>query len=139
MRKLQVIVVLFAFSTMITGCRKGIDKVLIGTWNVTRVEGVLNSGGTSSAPVTDENPTGTITFKGNGTGEQNYSFEFFGTLQQTGSFKWSATEDLIIIERTTESDMEWTRIIDTENRQVATYNILRNAEQNVDYTLTLEK
>lgn len=126
----------FSFS----GCRDGIDKVLIGTWNVTRVEGVFNSGGSSLPPIVDESPTGTITFRSNGTGEQNYSYSIGNTTEnQTGSFSWSATDDLILIERVSDPDMEWNRVTDQENLQVATYNFLINANQSWDYTLTLEK
>lgn len=125
---------------MFSGCREGIDKVLVGTWNVTKVQGVFNSGGQASPAVEDNNPTGTITFKNNGRGSQNYTFTLNGVAYpQTGDFTWSATDDLIIIERTTEPDMEWTRITDTDNKQVASYNILVNANQSWDYTLTLEK
>lgn len=139
MRKVIVpILVLLVFVS--SGCRDGIDKVLVGTWNVTKVEGVFNSGGSSSPAVEDNNPTGTITFKSNGRGNQNYTFTLNNVdYPQTGDFSWSATEDKIIIERITEPDMEWTRITDTDNKQVATYNILVNANQSWDYTLTLQK
>lgn len=124
----------------ITGCKNGIDKVLIGTWNVTKVEGVFISGGNASDPIADESPTGTITFRSNGTGEQNYSYVIGNTTEtQTGSFNWSATNELILIERDSDSDMEWNRVIDQDNKQVATYNILINANQSWDYTLTLRK
>ena len=131
---------LLALVFISTGCREGIDKVLVGTWNVTKVEGVFNSGGTSSPAVADNNPTGTITFKNTGRGEQNYTFRLNNVdYPQTGSFSWSATDDKIIIERVTEADMEWTRITDQDNKQVATYNLLVNANQSWDYTLTLQK
>lgn len=131
---------LLALTTFLAGCQDGIDKVLVGTWNVTEVRGVFNTGGGSLPPVIDSNPTGTITFRSNGTGEQNYSFTLGGTENpQTGDFVWSATDDLIIIERVSEPDMEWSRIEDTENKQVASYNFLINANQSWDYTLTLQK
>jgi hypothetical protein len=140
MKNLFVIAIIVSISAGFVGCKEGIDKVLVGTWNVTRVEGVFNSGGTSWPPIADENPVGTITFRSNGTGEQNYSFTLNNTqYPQTGEFSWSATNELIIIERVSDPDMDWTRITDTENRQVATYNILVNATQSWDYTLTLEK
>ncbi|MFM1874457.1 MAG: hypothetical protein RL266_194 [Bacteroidota bacterium] len=125
---------------LLSGCDKGVDKVLVGTWNVTQVEGVFTSGGASFPPIIDADPTGTITFRSNGTGEQDYSYSLGGTTYpQTGSFTWSATNDLIIIDRTNEADMEWTRIIDTDNKQVASYNYLINANQSWNYKLTLEK
>lgn len=140
MKKLIVASLVFAIGYTFAGCNKDIDKVLVGTWNVTEVEGVFNTGGSSLPPITDENPTGTITFRSNGTGEQDYSYSINGTTYpQTGSFTWSATDELIIIERTNDPDMEWTRLVDTDNRQVATYNYLINANQSWDYTLTLEK
>jgi hypothetical protein len=136
--KLSVVVLLVG--AFVSSCNDNIDEVLVGTWNVTRVEGTFNTGSGSMPPVADESPTGTITFKRNGSGNQNYTYSIGGTdYPQTGSFSWSATDDLIIIERTTEPDMEWSRLVDTENRQVATYNVLINATQSWDYTLTLEK
>ena len=128
------------FMVSISGCDKGIDKVLVGTWNVTEVQGVFTTGSVSLPAIIDSNPTGTITFKSNGTGEQDYSYTLGGTTYpQTGSFSWSATNDLIIIDRVSEADMEWTRIIDTDNKQVASYNFLINADQSWNYKLTLEK
>ena len=140
MKKILIGSMVMSVALFFASCNEGIDKALIGTWNVERVEGVFNTGGGSLPPVADENPTGTITFRSNGSGEQNYSFTLAGTqYPQTGSFSWSATEDLIIIERVTEPDMEWRRLEDTDNKQVATYNVLINANQSWDYTLTLQK
>ncbi len=134
------VLLVLGISVSFIGCDEGIDKVLIGTWNVTKVEGVFNSGGSSLPPLTDEAPVGTITFRSNGTGEQNYSYSLGGMqYPQTGSFSWSATDDLIIIERVNDPDMDWTRLVDTDNKQVASYNLLVNANQSWDYTLTLEK
>lgn len=140
MKQFILLACTFSLVLSISGCDPGIDKVLVGTWNVTRVEGTFTSGGTSLPPIVDEDPTGTITFRNNGTGEQNYSYSLNGTsYPQTGSFSWSATNDLIIIERTNDADMEWTRIIDSDNKQVASYNYLVNADQSWNYKLTLEK
>ncbi|MCB0755178.1 MAG: lipocalin family protein [Flavobacteriales bacterium] len=141
MKKLVFVALVAAVSSVVlSGCKEGIDKVLVGTWNVTEVQGVFNSGGNSAPPIIDSNPTGTITFRSNGTGEQNYSYTLGGTqYPQTGSFSWSASNSLIIIERVNDPDMEWTRVIDQENKQVATFNFLINANQSWDYTLTLEK
>ena len=140
MKRLLIVMLIATVGYTFSGCNDGIDKVLIGTWNVTEVEGVFNTGGGSLPPITDEDPVGTITFRSNGTGEQNYSYALGGTqYPQTGSFTWSATDDLIIIERTNDPDMEWTRLVDQDNKQVATYNFLINANQSWDYTLTLEK
>lgn len=140
MKNLLLLLFILTLTISISGCKDGIDKVLIGTWNVTKVEGVFNSNGGSLPPIVDENPTGTITFRGNGTGEQNYSYTVGNTQEnQTGSFSWSATNELILIERVSDPDMEWTRVTDQDNKQVATYNFLINANQSWDYTLTLEK
>jgi hypothetical protein len=138
----NLILSLFSLGLMVSlsGCDKGIDKVLVGTWTVTEVQGVFTTGSVSLPAIVDSDPTGTITFKSNGTGEQNYSYTLGGTTYpQTGNFSWSATKDLIIIDRVNEADMEWTRIIDTDNKQVASYNFLINADQSWNYKLTLEK
>lgn len=140
MKKIVPVILVVLVAVFSVGCQEGIDKVLVGTWNVERVEGVFNTGSGTLPPVVDENPTGTITFRSNGRGEQNYSFTLMGTeYPQTGDFSWSATDELIVIERITEPNMEWRRLEDTDNKQVATYNILINANQSWDYTLTLRK
>jgi uncharacterized membrane protein len=114
--------------------------VLFGTWTVTKVEGTLNVSGSAFSNAEDISPVGTVEFNNNGTGEQNYSFTFNGTVyQQTGTFSWEANTDEIIINRSGEPDLIWTRVTDSEDLQVASYNVVVNASQNWDYTLTMEK
>lgn len=138
-RLLSVLLVSIALVSF-NSCNKNLDKVLFGTWSVTKVEGTLNVNGFSVFTGADQNPTGTVEFKSNGRGEQDYSFVFAGTTySQTGTFTWEANEDEIIIDRTSDPDMIWVRTVDTENRQVASYNIVVDANQNWDYTITLEK
>ena len=140
MKPITIISLVVVAVTVFNSCNKNLDKVLFGTWNVTKVEGTLNVGGTSILTAEDNNPTGTVEFKNNGTGEQNYSFTFNGTdYPQTGTFTWEANQDEIIVFRTTESDIYWQRIIDTDNRQKVSYNVTVDAQRNWDYTLTLEK
>ena len=140
MKRIAILSLVVLAVTAFNSCNKNLDKVLFGTWNVIKVEGTLNVSGTSILTSEDNNPTGTVEFKNNGAGEQNYSFTFNGTTYpQTGSFTWEANEDEIIVFRTTESDMYWQRIIDTDNRQKVSYNVTIDAQQNWDYTLTLEK
>ena len=138
-RPVVVLGVALFLSAVIVGCKKGIDKVLVGTWNVTNVEVNVIENGLTVFSESDTVPVGTVTFRNNGKGEQNYSFQYNGAQSQTGSFSWSATDDLIIINRNDDSDMEWRRIVNTSNKQIASFNILKNADQSVDYTLTLEK
>lgn len=137
-------IVLFSLAAVavctFNSCSRNLDKVLFGTWNVTKVEGTLNQDGSSVLSVEDANPTGTVEFKSTGKGEQNYVFVFNGVAYpQKGTFTWEANKDEIIIERVTEVNMVWRRIIDTDNRQKVSYNIVVNASENWDYTLTLEK
>lgn len=121
-------------------CNKNLDKVLFGTWVVTKVEGTLNVGGVSVFTAEDNAPVGTVRFDNDGTGEQNYSFTFATVnYTQTGEFSWEANEDEIIINRVSEPDLIWTRITDSENKQVASYNLVEDASHNRDFTLTLEK
>jgi len=139
MKRSLLFIVLLSMVGM-QSCKKNLDKVLFGTWSVTKVEGTLNVSGVSVFTAEDVNPTGTVKFSNDGSGEQNYSFMFAGTTYpNTGSFTWEANEDEIIIVRSAEPDMIWTRILDTENKQVASYNIVVDATQNWDYVLTLEK
>lgn len=124
----------------VTSCNKNLDKTLFGTWNVTKVEGTYNSNGASIFTATDDTPTGTVKFESNGKGRQNYSFTIAGTVyDQVGDFKWEANDEEIIIKRTDDTDMIWERILDTDNKQQASYRVIVNATQNWDYTLTLEK
>lgn len=140
MKNLVFAALVIFLATLISGCRKGIDKELVGTWNVEKVEVDVILNGQLFANESDTMPTGTVTFNSNGKGEQNYSYSYENTMYfQTGTFRWSATDEFIIIERATESDMEWRRITKTSNKQVATFNVLKNADQSTDYTLTLEK
>ena len=110
----------------LNSCYKNLDKVLFGTWNVTKVEGTKNLNGSSGPTIEDNNPTGTVNFNGT-------------VYPQTGSFTWEANDEEIIIFRTTASDMYWQRIVNTDNKQNVSYNILVDANENWDYTLTLEK
>lgn len=132
---------LFAIATIsLSACYQNLDKVLFGTWVVTKVEGTRNLNGSSVLTVSDDNPSGTVEFKNTGKGEQDYSFTFNGTVyNQTGTFSWQADQDEITIERTTEPNMVWSRIINTDNKQKVSYNIVIDANENWDYTLTLEK
>lgn len=139
MRKLLLAAIVLGTIT-VSSCDKRLDRTLFGTWNVTKVEGTLNVNDNSVFTAVDENPTGVIEFKSNGSGRQNYTFTLGGTTyDQEGEFSWQATAEEITIERVSDPDMVWTRSVDTENRQVASYNIIVDATENWDYTLTLEK
>jgi len=136
-----VIISLAAVAVLaLNSCYKDLDTVLFGTWTVTKVEGTLNQNGSSILTASDDSPTGTVEFKNTGKGEQNYSFTFNGTVYpQIGTFTWQADQEEITIDRVTEPNMIWRRIIDTDNKQKVSYNIVVDANQNWDYTLTLEK
>lgn len=140
MTRALTILITSAVLLSLSSCHKNLDKTLFGTWNVTKVEGTLNVNGFSIFTAQDENPTGTVKFESNGRGRQNYSFTFAGTIyEQIDNFSWEANDSEIIIVRSNDPDIIWTRIVDTDNKQVATYNIVVDANQNWDYTLTLEK
>jgi hypothetical protein len=140
MKRIVVISLVVAAVLVLNSCYKNLDKVLFGIWSVTKVEGTLNQNGSSVFSATDDNPTGTVEFKNSGKGEQNYTFTFDDTVStQIGTFTWQADEDEITIDRVTQPNMNWSRIINTDNRQKVSYNIVVNANQNWDYTLTLEK
>lgn len=140
MKNALVVVMIGSMALLLTSCHKNLDKVLFGKWDVTKVEGTLNVAGIAVFTGEDPNATGTVEFKSNGRGEQNYIFTFAGTsYPQTGTFSWEANDDEIIIQRTSDPDMIWKRIIDTENKQSATFKVIVDANQNWDYTITLEK
>mgnify|MGYP007101567870 CR=1 FL=1 len=140
MKNLVLITLAVCSVLIFNSCNKDLDKVLFGTWSVTKVEGTLNVNGSSVFSGVDENPVGTVEFKNNGKGEQNYSFTFNGSVYpQTGTFTWRANEDEIVIDRVSDPDMIWIRIINSDNKQKVSHNIVVDANQNWDYTLTLEK
>ena len=140
MNRIITILTFASFVFVLNSCKKNLDKTLFGTWTVTKVEGTYNANGSSIFTAEDVNPTGFVRFDNNGRGEQDYSFTFVGTVYtQQSEFSWEANEDEIIINRVSEPDMIWVRVVDTENKQVASYNVVVNANENWDYTLTLEK
>ncbi|MCB9257596.1 MAG: hypothetical protein H6579_10730 [Chitinophagales bacterium] len=131
----------FLFSSLFS-CKKEIDpeENLVGTWTVSKVEGQQIINGNPGFSAADNNPSGTISFSADATGQQNYSFSFLGTVYpQNDNFSWSATETEIIIDRLLNPDLVWTRIVNESNKQVASYDIPVNASQVIRYTLTLEK
>lgn len=140
MRRGMMMTVLIATALCFTACNKNLDKVLFGTWSVTKVEGVYFSNGASVFTVEDASPTGFVKFEKSGKGEQDYSFTLAGTIYtQQDNFSWEANDDEIIIVRSGEPDLIWTRVSDTETMQVATYKIIVDATTYWNYTLTLEK
>ena len=140
MKRILPIIAFSLVTILFNSCNKNLDKVLFGTWSVTKVEGTLNVNGSSFFSAEDNNPVGTVKFNSNGTGEQNYYFTFNGTqYPQESTFSWESSQDEIIVNRTSEPDMIWVRIIDSDNKQKVSYNNVVDATQNWDYTLTLEK
>lgn len=128
----------FIFSSSCTDKRH--DPNLVGTWDVTKVQGQRFDNGNPGIILTDNNPTGYIRFNRNGTGRQDYSFSIFGlTYDNTGDFIWRTNEDEVIIERFSQPDLIWQRITDEPDIQVATYTNVVNSTTSWDYTLTLEK
>lgn len=116
------------------------DGNLQGRWNVEKVAGQQFTNGNPGIKLEDNNPIGYIEFRSNGEGEQNYTFTLFGTAYPNiNNFRYSATQTEIIIERFGQADLVWNRELNTANRQVASYDILVNANSFIRYTLTLEK
>lgn len=140
MKRISIYLVLLVGVVSAVSCNKNLDKVLFGTWTVTKVEGDYIVNGTSVFTAQDTVPTGTIEFKTNGTGHQNYTFFFGGTTYtMIDDFKWEANDDEIIVNRVDDTDMIWTRVLDTETKQIATFTTVINADESRDFTLTLEK
>lgn len=120
--------------------KKQLDAALFGTWNVTKVQGQQYVNGTAGLLLTDSSPSGYVRFDKDGTGEQNYSFTLFGTVYpNVNEFRWEADVAEIRIDRFNQPDLVWQRITNEANKQEATYNIIVDAAQNWDYTLTLEQ
>lgn len=140
MKKIGLLMVFATIVSLQSCVKENLDKQLFGTWNVTKVEGALFVNGTQFFTAVDNNPTGTVKFNNDGSGEQNYSYTLAATVYpQTGSFTWEANDDQIIIDRVNDPDMVWERISSSDSKQVAKYNFVVDATQNWDYTLTLEK
>lgn len=142
MKNFRSLALFVALLAMMISCAKDIDPDgnLDGTWQVEKVEGQQYTNGNPGIYLTDNNPTGTIQFKKTGWGEQDYSFTLFGTAYpQNNSFKWSATESEIIIDVVNGDDMIWARELNQSDKQIASYDIVVNANTTIKYTLTLEK
>lgn len=122
------------------GNDENLDDSLFATWQVTKVEGLYYYNNFPLTTATDSDPTGTVEFKEDGTGYQNYSFQLGGnTYPNIGAFSWESNDGQIIIDRLNEPDMVWERVTKLTNKQVAKYTIVVDANQKWDYTLTLEK
>jgi len=138
----KVFFFLLLLSCCLSSCKdeEQLDATLFGTWNVTKVHGQQYVNGNAGLQLTDNNPTGYIRFDEDGTGEQNYTFTLFGTAYPTvNEFSWEADAAEIRVDRFNASDLVWRRITNEAIKQEATYNIVVDATQNWDYTLTLEK
>ena len=140
MQKNHLILAILLMTSFMFSCDKEddeIDEGLVGTWEVTKVEGQQFVNGNPGIKLEDENPTGYVKFESDGKGEQNYSFTLFGTTYpQTGQFRWTATASTINVKRFNDSDLVWERELNEPNKQIASFFFEDN---NVKYTLTLEK
>lgn len=140
--RLPNLIILIVGIASLNGCSKdeNLDPALYATWQVTKVEGLFYINGVPALPLADNNPSGTVEFKEDGTGFQNYTFQIGGsTSQQVGAFRWEADQNEIRIDRVNEPDMVWARVANLTNKQVATYTQIVDANSKWDYTLTLEK
>jgi len=105
---------------------------LIGTWNVTVIIAVHPQLGQASA----SDIQGTIEFRENGSGKEDYSYTAFGmSFSETDSFNWVSTSANIITDPGTNAELIWDRVANTTTRQIASYT----DEDGVNFTLTLEK
>ncbi|WP_448518448.1 lipocalin family protein [Rhodoflexus sp.] len=67
---------------------------LAGTWNIQKYE--VSSAGQSSVTLSN---IGTMTFKNNGKGFKNLSYNILGTEKtDKGSFRWTATDTYVTID-----------------------------------------
>ena len=144
--KATVLLVLFLGLTGLfssTGCFKeaeNIDDVLLGKWDVVKVNGQYYLLGIRIFDITDNNPSGTIEFRENGTGTQDYTFYINNqSYDNKGLFNWQADDTIIYINRGTTEELQWKRIINQSNTQEATYRIEGNNNDYTDYTLTMSK
>lgn len=116
------------------------NEKLVGTWEVTKVEGRQKTSGNDGIVLTDNNPTGSIIFEDNGTGKQDYSFTLWGnSYPNVNNFFWTSNDSEIIIDLWGDDDMIWARSENSENKQIATYDIVVNEMLTIEYTLTLER
>ncbi len=142
MRKTIMLFLGLMLLTVFNSCSKDkqLDEQLVGLWSVSKVEGQQIVNGINGIYLVDNNPSGTIQFDDDGKGLQNYSFTLLGTsYPQYAAFQWSSTDDEIKIKRVNEPDMVWERLVTDYYRQVATYNIVVDANTSIQYTLTLDK
>jgi hypothetical protein len=116
------------------------NEKLIGMWNVTKVEGTQIQNGVEGIMLMDDSPSGYIRFDSDGRGEQNYSFTLFNsTFPFQNNFRWTSTPDEIRIDLIGDDDMIWTRHVNEAAKQEASYSIIIDAANTIEYRLTLEK
>ncbi len=143
MIRIKTLSFIFASIIIMTSCSNeeiSPNEKLVGTWEVTKVEGRQKTNGENGIVLTDNNPTGTINFTDEGKGKQDYSYSLFGnTYPNVNNFFWASNENEIIVDLWGDDDMIWKRIVNDENMQVATYGIVVNELITVEYTLTLER
>lgn len=140
MQKINLILAILLTTILLISCAKDedeIDEGLVGTWEVTKVEGQQFVSGNPGIKLEDDNPSGYVKFESDGKGEQNYTFTLFGTTYpQIAQFRWTANASTINVKRFNDSDLVWERELNEPNKQVASFFI---EESNVKFTLTLEK
>lgn len=89
-----------------------IDEGLVGTWEVTKVEGQQFVNGNPGIKLEDENPTGYVKFESDGKGAQNYSFTLFGNkYPQISQFIWTANASTVNVKRLNDTDLVWERLV----------------------------
>ncbi|MBX2871660.1 MAG: hypothetical protein KTR30_06160 [Saprospiraceae bacterium] len=108
-------------------------NTLVGTWDVSA--GKLQS---PSLGEFDAVTSGTITFRANGTGQENYDYTVAGfTFSENNPFTWISTPTTIVFDGGTSDETVWVRELDQTNEQRGAYTIIQDGEiRTISVTLT---
>ena len=109
------------------------SNTLIGTWNVTA--GTLQS---PSLGEFDATTSGTIIFRADGTGQENYDYTVAGfSFSENSPFTWISTPTTIVFDGGTSHETVWVREVNEVAEQRGAYTIVQDGEiRTISVTLT---
>ena len=103
------------------------DKI-VGKWNIVRYE----KGNPGNPDVKVQN-IGTMTFKGNKTGEKEITFGILqNNISNSTPFNWSSTDNFITINENSEFGKTWVRVENKRSVQVLTSTNGKNIVQTLE-------
>ncbi|MEM8889340.1 MAG: lipocalin family protein [Bacteroidota bacterium] len=145
MKRNPFLYLFLALSMLLIGCEEDIGGLgpnsddIIGSWNVEIVSGSGTVAGISQSD-TDNNPSGTVEFKGTGLGETDYSYELFGRSENSnGGFSWKRENGEIEIFQGTGGAQDWEIVSESENRLEIEWSEVLDPTSSADFSMVLTR